>query len=251
MGELVEAYRSIASRRGVPADEILRHVYRRPTVTAAMLLQTGRVDAALVGGRSEYWGQVEHVLRIIDRVPGHSRVYALSGLILDAGALFITDTHMVPDPTPEQIAEMTLAAAAELKHFGLTPRAALLSHSNFGASHTDSARKMRRAFKIVRDAAPELAVDGEMHADAALSQALRERLIPDSRFEGPANLLVMPNLDAANITLTALSASSSSPTVGPMLMGLSKPIHVLTPGVTSRGILNLTAIAAAEVAREG
>lgn len=251
MGELVEAYRGIAGRKGVPADEILRHVYRRPTITAAMLLQTGRVDAALVGGRSEYWGQVEHVLRIIDRVPEHSRVYALSGLILDAGALFITDTHMVPDPTPEQVAEMTLAACAELRHFGLTPRAALLSHSNFGASHSDSARKMRKAFKLVKQTAPELAVDGEMHADAALSQALRDRLVPDSRFEGPANLLVMPNLDAANITLTALSASSSSPTVGPMLMGLSKPIHVLTPGVTSRGILNLTAIAAAEVAREG
>ena len=251
MGELVEAYRTIAARKGVPADEILRHVYRRPTITAAMLLRTGRVDAALVGGRSEYWGQVEHVLRIIDRVPGNSRVYALSGLILDAGALFVTDTHMVPDPTPEQVAEMTLAACAELRHFGLTPRAALLSHSNFGASHTDSARKMRKAFKLVREAAPDLAVDGEMHADAALSQALRERLVPDSRFEGPANLLVMPNLDAANITLTALAAASSSPTVGPMLMGLSKPIHVLTPGVTSRGILNLTAIAAAEVAREG
>lgn len=251
MGELVEAYRGIAGRKGVPADEILRHVYRRPTITAAMLLQTGRVDAALVGGRSEYWGQVEHVLRIIERVPEHSRVYALSGLILDAGALFITDTHMVPDPTPEQVAEMTLAACAELRHFGLAPRAALLSHSNFGASHSDSARKMRKAFKLVKQTAPELAVDGEMHADAALSQALRDRLVPDSRFEGPANLLVMPNLDAANITLTALSASSSSPTVGPMLMGLSKPIHVLTPGVTSRGILNLTAIAAAEVTREG
>ena len=251
MGELVEAYRAVAARKGVPADEILRHVYRRPTVTAAMLLRTGRVDAALVGGRSEYWGQVEHVLRIIDRVPSHSRVYALSGLILDAGALFITDTHMVPDPTTDQIAEMTIAAAAEIAHFGLKPRVALLSHSNFGSSHTDSARKMRRAYKKVRDMAPQLAVDGEMHADAALSQALRERLIPDSRFEGSANLLVMPNLDAANITLTALSASSSSPTVGPMLMGLSKPIHVLTPGVTSRGILNLTAIAAAEVAREG
>jgi malate dehydrogenase (oxaloacetate-decarboxylating)(NADP+) len=251
MGELVEAYRAVAARKGVPADEILRHVYRRPTITAAMLLHTGRVDAALVGGRSEYWGQVEHVLRIIERVPEHSRVYALSGLILDAGALFITDTHMVPDPTPEQVAEMALTAAAELQHFGLTPRVALLSHSNFGASHTDSARKMRKAFKIVRDTAPDLAVDGEMHADAALSQSLRDRLVPDSRFEGPANLLVMPNLDAANITLTALSASSSSPTVGPMLMGLTKPIHVLTPGVTSRGILNLTAIAAAEVAREG
>lgn len=251
LGELVEAYRAVAARRGVPTDEILRHVYRRPTVTAAMLLRTGRVDAALVGGRSEYWGQVEHVLRIIDRVPAYSRVYALSGLILDAGALFITDTHMVPDPTPEQVAEVALAASAELRHFGLTPRVALLSHSNFGASHTDSARKMRKALKLVREAAPDLAVDGEMHADAALSQALRERLIPDSRFEGPANLLVMPNLDAANITLTALSAASSSPTVGPMLVGLAKPIHVLTPGVTSRGILNLTAIAAAEVAREG
>ncbi len=251
MGELVEAYRAVAARKGVPADEILRHVYRRPTITAAMLLRTGRVDAALVGGRSEYWGQVEHVLRIVERAPGNTRTYALSGLILDAGALFITDTHMVPDPTPEQIAEMTLLAATELKHFGLKPRVAMLSHSNFGASHTDSARKMRKALKLVQAAEPELRVDGEMHADAALSQPLRERLIPDSRFEGPANLLVMPTLDAANITLTALAASSSSPTVGPMLMGLAQPIHVLTPGVTSRGILNLTAIAAAEVSREG
>ncbi|MGE4322124.1 MAG: NADP-dependent malic enzyme [Sphingobium sp.] len=251
MADLVESYREIAARKGVPTPEILRHVYRRPTVTAAMLLRTGRVDAALVGGNSEYWGQVEHVLRIIDRAADSSRVYALSGLILDAGALFVTDSHMVPDPTPEQIAEMAVLAAKELQYFGLTPRVALLSHSNFGASHSPSARKMRQALKIVRDTAPALLVDGEMHADAALSQALRDRLVPDSRFEGPANLLVMPNLDAANITLTALSAASSSPTVGPMLMGLAQPIHVLTSGVTSRGILNLTAIAAAEVAREG
>ncbi|MGO4167467.1 malate dehydrogenase (oxaloacetate-decarboxylating)(NADP+) [Novosphingobium sp. PhB57] len=247
MGELVEAYRAVASRKGVPSDEIPRHVYRRPTLTAALLLRTGRVDAALVGGRSEYWGQIEHVLRVIDREPGSSRVYALSGLILDAGALFITDTHMVPDPTPEQIAEMAQLGATQLKHFGLRPRVALLSHSNFGASHSPSARKMRAALDIVKAAAPDLKIDGEMHADAALSQALRDRLVPDARFEGPANLLVMPNLDAANITLTALSASSSSPTVGPMLMGLSQPIHVLTPGVTARGILNLTAIAAAQL----
>jgi malate dehydrogenase (oxaloacetate-decarboxylating)(NADP+) len=247
MGPLVEAYRAVAARKGVPSAEIIRHVYRRPTVTAAMLLRTGQVDAALVGGNSEYWGQVEHVLRVIDRAAGIGRVYALSGLILDAGALFITDTHMVPDPSPDQIAEMTILAAAEIRQFGLEPRIAMLSHSNFGASHSPSARKMRTALTILRKLAPELAVDGEMHADAALSQPLRERLVPDSRFEGPANLLVMPNLDAANITLTALSASSSSPTVGPMLMGLSQPIHVLTPGVTSRGILNLTTIAAAEV----
>ena len=251
LGQLVDAYRAIAARKGVPTAELLRHVYRRPTVTAAMLLRTGRVDAALVGGNSEYWGQVEHVLRIIERRPGHSRVYALSGLILDAGALFIADTHMVPDPTPEQVAEMAIAGATELRHFGLSPRVALLSHSNFGASHSPSARKMRTALQLVRAQAPDLLVDGEMHADAALSQSLRERLVPDTRFEGPANLLVMPNLDSANITLTALSASSSSPTVGPMLMGLAQPIHVLTPGVTARGVLNLTAIAAAEVDREG
>ncbi|MFT3966962.1 MAG: NADP-dependent malic enzyme [Sphingobium sp.] len=244
---LVDAYRAAAARKGVPSPEIIRHVYRRPTVTAAMLLRTGHVDAALVGGNSEYWGQMDYVLKIIDRAPGQSRVYALSGLILDAGALFITDTHMVPDPTPDQVAEMTVLAAAEIRQFGLEPRVALLSHSNYGASHSPSARKMRTAFQLVQERAPDLLVDGEMHADAALSQRLRERLVPDSRFEGPANLLVMPNLDAANITLTALSASSSSPTVGPMLMGLSKPIHVLTPGVTARGILNLTAIAAAEV----
>ena len=137
-------------------------------------------------------------------------------------------------------------AANELSHFGLKPRVALLSHSNFGASHSPSARKMRAALAILRDKAPDLAVDGEMHADAALSQPMREKLVPDTRFNGPANLLVMPNLDSANITLTALGASSKSPTVGPMLMGLSQPIHVLPPGVTSRTILNLTTIAVAE-----
>ncbi|PZU59534.1 MAG: NADP-dependent malic enzyme [Sphingobium sp.] len=245
---LTEAYRAVAERKGIAAGDILRHIYRRPTVAAAMLLRTGRVDAALVGGNSEYWSQIEHVLRVIDRKPGTQRVYSLSGLILDAGALFLTDTHMNPDPTAAQVAEMTLLAAEQVREFGLEPRVALLSHSNFGASHSPSARKMREALKQIRAAAPTLAVDGEMHADAALSDALRGRLVSDSRFEGAANLLVMPNLDAANITLTALSASSSSPTIGPMLMGLSQPIHVLTPGVTSRGILNLTTIAAAEVA---
>jgi malate dehydrogenase (oxaloacetate-decarboxylating)(NADP+) len=247
MEELANAYRDVAGRKGVPAAEVIRHTYRRPTVTAAMLLRTGRVDAALVGGNSEYWGQIEHVLRIIDRAPGVNRVYALSGLILDAGALFLTDTHMVPDPTPEQVAEMTVLAADAVRRFGLEPKVALLSHSNFGSSHSPSARKMRSAAKLVCKARPDLLVDGEMHADAALSQALREKLVPDSRFQGAANLLVMPNLDAANITLTALSASSSSPTIGPMLLGLSQHIHVLTPGVTARGILNLTSIAVSGV----
>jgi len=247
MEPLVEAYGEVAARKGVPSAEVRRHVYRRPTVTAAMLLRTGYVDAALVGGNSEYWGQIEYVLRIIDRVPEASRVYALSGLILEAGTLFLTDTHMVPEPTPEQVAEMALLASDAVRKFGLEPRVALLSHSSFGASHSPSARKMRSALNILRDSAPDLLVDGEMHADAALSQPMRERLIHDGRFEGAANVLVMPNLDAANISLTALSATSNSPIVGPMLIGLAQPIHVLTPGVTARGILNLTTIAAAEV----
>jgi malate dehydrogenase (oxaloacetate-decarboxylating)(NADP+) len=243
MGELIETYGALAARKGVPSAELVRHVHRRPSVTAALLLRTGRVDAALVGGNSEYWGEVKHVLRIIDRAPGRARAYALSCLILDAGALFLADTHLVPDPTPEQVAEMTVLAAGAVRRFGLEPRVALLSHSNFGSSQSPSARKMRLATSMVNAAAPDLPVDGEMHADAALSQALREKLVPDQRFEGAANLLVMPNLDAANITLTALSASSSSPVIGPMLLGLAQPIHVLTPGVTARGILNLTSIA--------
>lgn len=125
-----------------------------------------------------------HACRSTLEDPRAQRVYALSGLILDAGALFITDTHMVPDPTPEQIAEMTVLAERAVRQFGLDPRVALLSHSNFGASHSPSARKMREAVKIVRRIAPDLCVDGEMHADVALSQSLRERLVPDQRFEG-------------------------------------------------------------------
>ncbi len=245
---LADAYAKIVGRRGVTAMEVKRHVYRRPTVAAAMLLRTGHVDAALVGGNSDYWSQITHVLRIIERSPSARRVYALTGLILGAGALFITDTHMNPDPTAENIAEMAMLGAEALRRFGLEPRTALLSHSNFGASNSPSARKMREALKLVRAIAPDMAIDGEMHADAALSQALRDKLVTDSAFSGAANLLVMPNLDAANITLTALRAAADAVAVGPMLMGMGQPIHVLTPGVTARGIINLTAISAAEVA---
>jgi malate dehydrogenase (oxaloacetate-decarboxylating)(NADP+) len=247
LGPLVVEYQKIAGRKGITAAEAARQIYRRPTVTAAMLLRAGHVDAALVGGNSEYWSQIAHVLRVIERSAGVDRVYALTGLILGAGALFITDTHMNPEPSPAQIAEMTLLSATVLRRFGLEPRTALLSHSNFGASHSPSARKMREALKLIRAKAPDLAVDGEMHADAALSQALRDKLVPETGFSGAANLLVMPNLDSANITMTALRAAADAVAVGPMLMGLDQPIHVLTPGVTARGIINLTAISAAEV----
>ena len=175
-----------------------------------------------------------------------SRIYALSALILNNGALFFCDTHVTIDPTAEEIAEMTLLAAEVVKSFGITPKAALLSHSSFGGGNSVSARKMRRALGLIRDQAPELEVDGEMHADAALSEAIRDRAVPDSRLSGTANLLVMPGLDAANIAFNLLKASSDGLPVGPILLGMSRPIHVLVPSVTARGIVNISAIAATE-----
>jgi malate dehydrogenase (oxaloacetate-decarboxylating)(NADP+) len=153
------------------------------------------------------------------------------------------------DPNAEQIAEMTVLAAHAVRRFGLVPKAALLSHSTFGASASPSARKMREALPLIRARAPELEVDGEMHADAALSEALRARLVTSSPLKGSANLLVLPNLDAANIALTLLSAATEALLVGPMLLGMSKPIHVLVPSVTARGVVNMTALAASQAAQ--
>ena len=175
------------------------------------------------------------------------RAYALTGMILPAGVLFICDTHMVVDPTAEQITEMTLLAAEMVQDFGLTPKVALLSHSNFGASDTDSARKMRRALAMIQKRAPDLEVDGEMHADAALSEAIRNRTVPDSRLTGTANLLVMPSLDAANIAATLLKTAADALPVGPIIIGMSKPVHVLVPAATARGIVNLSALAVLQV----
>jgi malate dehydrogenase (oxaloacetate-decarboxylating)(NADP+) len=152
----------------------------------------------------------------------------------------------VIDPTAEQITEMTLLAAEAVRGFGIVPKAALLSHSSFGASDSDSARKMRQALSMIRARAPGLEVDGEMHADAALVQAIRDRAVPDSRLTGTANLLIMPNLDSANIAFNLLKAAADGLPIGPVLLGMSKPIHVLVPSVTARGILNLSALAVVE-----
>jgi malate dehydrogenase (oxaloacetate-decarboxylating)(NADP+) len=243
-GPLVADYQRLVGRRGIPPDDAAQSLPRRMTVAAAMLLHAGLADAAICGGSANWWRQVQYVLPIIPRRPGVSRVYGLGCLILQQGTLFICDTQMVVDPTAEQIAEMTVLAAEAVSEFGITPKAALLSHSSFGASDSESARKMRRALGLVRERAPDLEVDGEMHADAALVAAIRERAVPESRLSGTANLLVMPTLDAANISFTLLKAASDGLPVGPMLLGMSKPIHVLVPSVTARGIVNLSAFAA-------
>ncbi|MGI4747284.1 MAG: NADP-dependent malic enzyme [Janthinobacterium lividum] len=244
---LVEEYQHLIGRRGLPMQAAARALRRRPTIAASMLLRAGLVDAAVVGGLSSWWQQVKYVLPVIPPLNSANRVYALTALIQGNGALFFCDTHMVVDPTPDQLCEMTLLAAEAVRMFGIVPRAALLSHSNFGSSDSPSARKMRNALALIRAAAPDLEVDGEMQADTALSEALRMRTVPDSRLTGSANLLIMPSLDAANISFSLLKAAAEGLQVGPILLGVSKPVHVLTQSVTARGIANLTALIGAQL----
>ncbi len=243
---LLAEYQRLVGRRGVPPAAAERRLFTRYTVTAAMMLHAGLVDAAICGGTGNWWNHMQYVIPIVPRRPGVERLYSLSCLILQSGALFICDTHVNVDPSCEQIAEMTVLAAEAVRGFGLVPRAALLSHSNFGSSNSPSARKMRQALALVRARAPELEVDGEMHSDAALSEAVRRRTVQDSPLAGVANLLVMPSLDAANIAFNLLKAAADGLPVGPLLLGTAKPIHVLVPGVTARGIVNISALAAQE-----
>jgi malate dehydrogenase (oxaloacetate-decarboxylating)(NADP+) len=246
---LIAEYRALVGRKGIAPSAAARSITRRPTVTAAMLLRTGHVDAALCGGNSEWWEQTKLVLPVIPRREGIRRIYAMSAIILGVGTLFMADTHINVDPSAEEIAEMAMLGAEEIRRFQIDPRVALLSHSNFGASNSASARKMRAALQLVLDRNPDFQIDGEMHADAALLPNLRERIVPETRLEGTANLLVMPNLDAANIAATLLASAADASLVGPLLLGMSKPVNVLVPSVTARGIVNLTAIAAAETLR--
>jgi len=244
--QLIPAYQRLAGRRGVPTESAARRVSTRGSVAAAMLLHTGLADAAICGGTGDWWRQIQYILPVIPRRPDVNRVYALSALIIPTGVLFICDTYMVVDPTAEQITEMTLLAAEAVRGFGVIPKAALISHSSFGASDSESARKMRRALGMIRERAPRLEIDGEMHADAALVAAIRDRAVPDGKLSGSANLLIMPTLDAANISFNLLKAAADGLPVGPMLLGMSKPIHVVVPSVTARGIVNLSALAVVE-----
>ncbi len=242
-GPLAADYQRLAGRRGVPPAEAAHRITTRGSVAAAMLLHAGLADAAICGGTGNWWRQVQYILPVIPRRAGVHRVFALSVLILPSGPLYICDTHMVPEPNAEQIMEMTLLAAERVRDMGVVPKAALLSHSSFGASDTVSARKMRRALVLIREAAPDLEIDGEMHPDAALEEAIRDRAVPDSKLTGAANLLIMPNIDAANIAFNLLKSAADGLPIGPMLLGMSRPIHILVPSVTARGIVNLAALA--------
>ena len=246
--KLIPPYQVLVARRGVPPDAAARRLRSRTIVAGAMLLHAGQVEAALCGGTGGWYRQMEYLLPIVPKSPAVTRIFALSGIILQSGAMFLCDTHMNVDPTAEQVAEMTGLAANAVAGFGMVPKVALLSHSSFGTSNSPTARKMRQALGMIRARFPDLEVDGEMHADAALSEAIRDRIMPASTLNGVANLLVMPTLDAANIAFNLVKAAADGLPVGPLLLGMSKPAHVLVPSVTARGIVNITALAAVEAA---
>jgi malate dehydrogenase (oxaloacetate-decarboxylating)(NADP+) len=185
---------------------------------------------------------------VIGLQPGVRHYAAMNALMLPAGNVFICDTYVAEDPDAEHIAQMTLLAAEEVRRFGITPKVALLSASNFGSAQIASSRKMQRALELIRGLAPDLEIDGEMHGDAALSEEIRLRVFPRTRLRGEANLLVMPTLDAANIAFNLLkSAAGGGVTVGPMLLGTARPVHILTPSATVRRIVNMTALVVADV----
>ncbi|HEX4859579.1 MAG TPA: phosphate acyltransferase, partial [Usitatibacteraceae bacterium] len=187
---------------------------------------------------------LHYIDQVIGLKKGALHYYAMNGLMLPKHTVFIADTYVTLDPTPEQIAEMTLLAAEEVRRFGITPKVALLSHSSFGTSNAPSAAKMRYALALLNRMAPDLEVEGEMHGDAALSEAVRLQSFPNSRLKGDANLLVMPTLDAANIAFNLLKTSSGGGiTIGPILLGAAKPVHIMTPTATVRRLINMTALA--------
>jgi malate dehydrogenase (oxaloacetate-decarboxylating)(NADP+) len=218
----------------------------RPTLIAAIMVERGEADALICGLVGRYHKKLGYLRSVFGLDPGVQCTSAMTGVINDLGAWFFVDTHVQVDPTAEQIAEATLQASYRLKLFGIEPKVALLSHSNFGSHDNASAAKMRRAYQLIRERAPKLEVDGEMQADTAWDGVLRQRIFPNTTLSGRANLFVLPNLDAANIVYNMVRVMTSGVAIGPILMGVDKSAHILTPASTVRRVVNMTAIAAVD-----
>ncbi|MEX0956232.1 MAG: NADP-dependent malic enzyme [Rhizobiaceae bacterium] len=247
--DYVELLIKLTGRRGITPEAARTLVRTNSTVIAALALVRGEADAMICGLEGRFERHLRNVDVIVGRRDDAQDYSALSMLISDRGSIFMTDTYVTVDPTAEEIAEMTILAAEEIRRFGLEPKAALLSHSNFGSRDSASALKMRHAASLLRKLAPDLQADGEMHGDSALSVELRNRVYPHSVLDGEANLLVFPNLDSANIALTTIKTMTEALHVGPILLGTRQPAHILTPSVTSRGVVNMTALAVVEAAQ--
>ena len=239
-------YHALTERRGVTPDASKNLIRSRPTIIAALMVERGEADGLITGIVGRYHKKLGYLRSIFDFDTGVQGTAAMTGVINDKGAWFFVDTHVQMDPSAEQIAEATMQAAYRLKLFGIEPKVALLSHSNFGSHQDASATKMRRAYEIVRARAPKLEIDGEMMADTAWDEALRQRIMPNTTLSGRANLLVMPNLDAANIGYNLIRVATGGVAIGPILMGLDQPAHILTPASSSRRVVNMTAIVAVE-----
>ncbi len=244
--DYVALFHSLVGRNGVTPDTARTIVRTNTTTIAALAVKRGDADAMLCGLQGRYIKHVRDIRSVLGLQDGVKDVSALSMLIMPRGAFFLTDTYVNMDPTPEEIVSIALQARDHLKRFNIEARAALLSYSNFGSRDGDSAFKMREAYKLLKNAAPEMIVEGEMQGDLALNQELRERYIPETVLKGEANLLLFPNLDSANLSMTLLKEMTNALAVGPILMGPRSPAHILAPSTTSRGVVNMAAIAASE-----
>jgi malate dehydrogenase (oxaloacetate-decarboxylating)(NADP+) len=236
-------YHRIMERKGISPDYARYLVRTRMSVIGALMVKRGEADAMLCGAVGQYQRHLHHITDIIGLAPGASAAAALSAIVMPKGTFFLCDTFVVENPSAAQLAEITTRAAKAVRFFGVEPKVAMLSHSSFGSADTPSAVKVRQALAILRETDPTLEVEGEMHADAAISEEIRHRLFPNSLLKGSANLLMMPNLDAANIAFNLLTALGEGLAIGPILLGVAQPAHVLTPSTTVRGLINMTAIA--------
>ena len=242
----VQSYIEVAGRRGVTPDAARTVVRTNATVIAALAVVRGEADAMICGVEGRYMSHLRHVREIIGFMPGVSDFAALALTITSKGAYFIGDTQVRPNPTAEELAEMASLAANHVTRFNIKPKIAFVSHSDFGGYDTESSRKMRQATALLKQHRPDLEADGEMQGDTALSATARKAILPHSDLEGSANVLIMPNLDAANVAYQMIKVLADAVPVGPILIGPARPAHILTPSVTARGILNMTAVAAVE-----
>ncbi|QOZ77440.1 NADP-dependent malic enzyme [Bradyrhizobium sp. CCBAU 53351] len=242
----VQSYVEVAGRRGVTPDAARTVVRTNNTVIAALAVTRGEADAMLCGVEGRYMSHLRHVREIVGFCPGISDYAALALLITSKGAFFIADTQVRPNPSAEELAEIASLAAVHVQRFNIKPKIAFISHSDFGSYDTDSSRKMRLATQLLKDKHPEIEADGEMQGDTALSSAARRMVLPHSKLEGEANILIMPTLDTANVAYQMIKSLADALPVGPILIGPARPAHILTPSVTARGILNMTAVAVVE-----
>ncbi|MBL8255097.1 MAG: NADP-dependent malic enzyme [Pseudoxanthomonas mexicana] len=239
-------YHALTSRRGVTPSAAKNLMRSRPTLIAAVMVARGEADAMITGIVGRFHKKLGYVRSMIPLDPGVQSTSAMTGVINNQGAYFFLDTHVQDDPSAEQIAEATLQAAYRLKLFGIEPRIALLSHSNFGSHETPGSLKMRKVRELLLKRKPDLNVDGEMQGDTAWDEVLRNRIMPGSTLSGRANLFVLPNLDAANIAYNMVRVVTDGVAIGPILMGISRPVHILTTSATPRRVINMTAIAAVD-----